>query len=363
MNLRTLLALLRKELTIMRHDPLVPRIILMMPLMVMLVAPLVTNLDVTGVNVAVVDNDRSMTSRRIVADLASVTDMKIIDIAPTYTDAIIDMEHGEADVIVTIPPHFARDFSAIDIEANGVNAMKGMLGSQYVSSSIAGSLAAIAAESGRPAPAATSVINRFNPTLNYRNYMIPALMVILLIVICGFLPALSIVREKETGTIEAMNVTPVSRFVFVLSKLIPYWLAGMLVITVGLVVGRAVYGLAPEGNIAAIYLAAILLSLVMSGMGVIVANSSDTMLQSIFVLFAFVIIFQLMGGLFTPISSMPDWAQAITYAIPPRYFIEILRAIYLKGATVGDLWMQYTILGSFAVVLCLLAALTYRKQS
>ena len=101
----------------------------------------------------------------------------------------------------------------------------------------------------------------------------------------------------------------------------------------------------------------------MSGMGVIVANSSDTMLQSIFVLFAFVIIFQLMGGLFTPISSMPDWAQAITYAIPPRYFIEILRAIYLKGATVADLWMQYSILGSFAVVLCLLAALTYRKQN
>ena len=187
-------------------------------------------------------------------------------------------------------------------------------------------------------------------------------MVILIIVICGFLPALSIVREKETGTIEAMNVTPVSRFTFVLSKLIPYWLAGLIVVTIGLIVGRAVYGLAPVGNIGAIYLATMLLALVMSGIGVIVANTSDTMLQSIFVLFAIVMIFQLMGGLFTPISSMPAWAQTITCAIPPRYFIEIIRAIYLKGATVADLWQQYLILAAFALTLSLLAALTYRKR-
>ncbi|MDE5786691.1 MAG: ABC transporter permease [Duncaniella sp.] len=363
MNLRTLIALLRKEFNIMRHDPLVPRVIIMMPLMVMLVAPLVANLDVSDVKVTVVNNDRSMTSRRIIADLAAVPDMTIYDVASTYPEALVTVEDGNADVVVTIPRHFARDFSRIDIEANGVNAMKGMLGSQYVSSSIAGSLAAMAAEHGASAHAPASVINRFNPTLNYRNYMIPALMVILIIVICGFLPALSIVREKETGTIEAMNVTPVSRFTFVLSKLIPYWLAGLLVVTIGLIVGRTVYGLAPEGNIGAIYLATILLALVMSGIGVIVANTSETMLQSIFVLFAIVMIFQLMGGLFTPVSSMPSWAQAITCAIPPRYFIEIIRALYLKGATVADLWQQYVILATFALILSLLAAITYRKQN
>lgn len=362
MNLRTLIALLRKELNIMRHDPLVPRIIIMMPLMVMLVAPLVANLDVSDVKVSVVDNDRSMTSRRIIADLASARDMTVYDIAGTYPEALVTVEDGDADVIVTIPRNFARDFSRIDIEANGVNAMKGMLGSQYVSSSIAGTLAAIALERGAVLPPTASVINRFNPTLNFRNYMIPALMVILIIVICGFLPSLNIVREKETGTIEAMNVTPVSRFTFVLSKLIPYWLAGLLVVTIGLIVGRAVYGLAPEGSIGAIYLAAILLALVMSGIGVIVANTSETMLQSIFVLFAIVMIFQMMGGLFTPVSSMPEWAQTITCAIPPRYFIEIIRALYLKGATVADLRQQYLILAAFALTLSLLAAVTHRKQ-
>ncbi len=363
MNFRTLLALLRKELNIMRHDPLVPRIIVMMPLMVMLVAPLVTNLDVNNVNVTVVDNDHSMTSRRIIADLSAASTITLYDVAGNHTEAMKTVEDGDADVIVTIPPHFARDFSVIDIEANGVNAIKGMLGSQYVAASIGGSLAAIAAQQGAPLTQAGSVINLFNPTLNYRNYMMPALMVILIIVICGFLPALSIVREKETGTIEAMNVTPVSRFTFVLSKLIPYWVAGLIVVTIGLIVGRAVYGLAPAGNIAAIYLATMLLALVMSGIGVIVANSSETMLQCIFVLFAIVMIFQLMGGLFTPITSMPAWAQAVTYAIPPRYFIEIIRSLYLKGATITELWLPYTILSAFALALSLLAALTYRKQN
>lgn len=187
-------------------------------------------------------------------------------------------------------------------------------------------------------------------------------MVVLLILICGFLPALNLVSEKESGTIEAMNVTPVGRFTFVLSKLIPFWAVGLLVVTVGMLVGWLVYGLVPAGHIAYIYLAAILFTLVMSGLGVSIANRSSTLLQSIFVMFAFIVIFQLMGGLFTPIASMPRWAQVLTYAIPPRYFIEIMRAVYLKGAGIADLWQQYAALAAFALLFCLVAAKTYRKR-
>ena len=130
-----------------------------------------------------------------------------------------------------------------------------------------------------------------------------------------------------------------------------------------MLVGWLVYGLIPEGNIGAIYLAAILFSLVMSGLGVSIANQSATMLQSIFVMFAFIMIFQLMSGLFTPIGSMPPWAQAITYAIPPRYFIEIMRAVYLKGATVIELRTQYLILAAFSIILLLIASATYKKRA
>lgn len=365
---RILKALLRKEIALMRRNPIIPKIILIMPLMVMLVIPLVANLDVKNVSVAVVDNDHSQLSRRIIADMGASDFLTLSSVSDSHNEAMLDIENGNADALITIPGNYERDLAAgngvVDIEANGVNAIKGMLGVQYVARSVTSTLGSWQKESGLNFPnAENSIINRYNPTLNFRNYMIPALMVVLLIIICGFLPALNLVSEKESGTIEAMNVTPVSRLTFVLSKLIPFWIIAILVVTVGMIVGWLVYGLIPDGNIGAIYFATILFSLVMSGLGVFIANKSSTMLQSIFVMFAFIMIFQLMSGLFTPIQSMPQWAQYLTYAIPPRYFIEIMRSVYLKGASIVELWQQYAALTGFAMLLLLLSALTYKKQS
>lgn len=368
MKPRILKALLQKEIKLMRRNPIIPKIVLIMPVMVMLVLPLVANLDVKNVEVAVVDNDHSQLSRRIIADIQAAETLTVFIVCNTHDEAMMIVEKGKADVILTIPPNYTKKLingnASVDIEANGVNATKGMLGAQYVSKSLTSTLDQWFKENGTTLPRADiSVINRYNPTLNFRNYMIPALMVVLLIIICGFLPALNLVSEKESGTIEAMNVTPVSRFIFVLSKLIPFWMVGLLVVTVGMLIGRFVYELIPEGNVWAIYFATILFSLVMSGLGVAIANKSATMLQSIFVMFAFIMIFQLMGGLFTPIRSMPQWAQYITYVIPPRYFIEIMRSVYLKGSTVMELWVQYACLTGFALLTCLLAALTYKKRN
>lgn len=367
MKLLILRALLRKEVALMRRNPLIPKIIVGMPLMVMLILPLVANLDVKNAGVAVVDNDCSLLSRRIIADIGASPYLTVTCHAGNHNEAFEVVEKGDADVILTIPPHYSRELGStdnvVDIEANGVNATKGMLGAQYVSQSVAGTLLQWKREHGlEDTLSGMSVVYLYNPTLNFRNYMIPALMVVLLIIICGFLPALNLVNEKETGTIEAMNVTPVSRFVFVLSKLIPFWIIGLVVVTVGMAVGRLVYGLTPAGSIWAIYLATILFSLVMSGLGVTIANKSATMLQCIFVIFAFIMVFQLMSGLFTPIRSMPQWAQYITYAIPPRYFIEIMRSVYLKGASITDLWVEYSALTAIGAAMSLLSALTYNKR-
>ena len=369
MNLRTLKILLIKEIQLMRRNPFIPRIIVAMPLMVMLILPLVANMDVRNVGIAVVDNDRSQLSRRMIADMDASEFLSVNGCEYTYRDALRLIEQGDADAIVAIPADYSKrlslgDMPQIEIDANGVNATKGMLGARYAAQSISSTLTEWQKAQGKDTPvSATSVMNRFNPTLDFRNYMIPALMVVLIIIICGFLPTLNLVSEKESGTIEAMNVTPVGRLTFVLSKLIPYWVVGLLVVTVGMIIGWLVYGLVPAGNIADIYIAAILFSLVMSGLGVTIANKSATILQSIFMMFAFIMIFQLMGGLFTPIASMPQWAQYFTYAVPPRYFIEIMRSVYLKGASISDLMPQYLALSGFAVMLCAIAALTYKKRS
>lgn len=371
MNIRTLGILLRKEILLMKRNPFIPRIIIAMPLLVMLVLPLVVNLDVKNVGIAIVDNDRTELSRRIASDMSASEALSVKAICFSYEDALSLVENGKADAIVVIPADYSKKLSIggevprLEVDANGVNATKGMIGANYAAQSAIATLKKwMGEQAGVEIDAyGGSVVNLFNPTLDFRNYMIPALMVVLIIIICGFLPALNLVSEKETGTIEAMNVSPVGKFTFVLSKLIPYWIVGILVITVGMLIGWLVYGLVPAGNIVSIYLAAILFSLVMSGLGVAIANSSSTILQSIFVMFAFIMVFQLMGGLFTPVSSMPEWAQMVTYAIPPRYFIEIMRSVYLKGATVQDLWVQYLALSAFAIFLCGVAAKTYRKRS
>ena len=369
MNLKTLKILLKKEISLIKRNPIIPRLIVGMPILVMLIVPLVTTLDVKNVGVVVVDNDRTELSRRIVADMDASEYLSVSGCYFNYDEAFRQIENSSADAIVIIPKDYLHDLingkrPELDLKANGVNATKGILGAQYATMSVANTVTRWQKEQGIGLPLSVSVpVNLYNPTLDFHNYMIPALMVVLLIIICGFLPTLNLVSEKETGTIEAMNVTPVGRLEFVLSKLIPYWVVGILVVTVGILIGWLVYGLVPEGNVMYIYLAAILFSLVMSGIGVFIANKSATILQSIFMMFAFIVVFQLMSGLFTPIASMPQWAQYITYAIPPRYFIEIMRSVYLKGAGMGDLWMQYALLFGFALLFCLVAAVTYKKRA
>ena len=193
--------------------------------------------------------------------------------------------------------------------------------------------------------------------------MIPALMIMLLILICGFMSAINIVTEKENGTIEQINVTPIGKFTFVLAKLIPFWLIGLFVITVAMFVAWLVYGLVPLGSFGNIYLATILFILGFSGFGVTVANISDNIQQTMFVMFFFVIIFMLLSGLLTPISSMPEWAQKFTIILPPRYYIEIMRAVYLKGTAFVEMWHNFAALGVFVVIFNLLATITYKKQT
>lgn len=179
----------------------------------------------------------------------------------------------------------------------------------------------------------------------------------------GFLPALNIVGEKESGTIEQINVSPISQLTFTLGKIIPYWIIGLVVITIGIVIARLVYGLSPQGGLLTIYCATGLFIVVMSSMAVIFANFSDNMQQVMFVMFFFVMVFILMSGLMTPVPSMPRWAQTVTCFIPPRYYVDIMRATYLRGASMADQWASFSMLGLFALLFTIAAILTYRKQN
>lgn len=364
--------LLEKEFKQLLRNPMLPRLLVVFPCVILLVLPWAANFEIKNMNLSVVDNDRSPYSTRLVQKAGASEYFHLVDVSSSYEKAMECIEKGDADLILEIPPHFERDLlkngvANVLISANTVNGTKGTLGSSYLSNIVNAYAAEIRPPgSGSTPPAPTIEITtqgRFNSYLDYKIFMVPALMAQLLMMLCGFLPALNIVGEKEFGTIEQINVTPVSKFTFILAKLIPYWVAGILILTLGIILAWLVYGLVPAGHIWLLYFFALLFIIVVSGMGLVVSNYSQTMQQAMFVMFFFVIIIMLMSGLFTPINSMPEWAQDITIVNPLKYFIQVTRMVYLKGSGFGDLMVQFAALLFMAVLLNGWAVFSYKKNS
>ena len=366
--MKILLVLIDKEIRQFWRNRFLPVMTIVFPILVMLIFPWITTMEVRNVGVVVVDGDRSSASRRLVSKIGASDNFSLLGTAPDFNSALAALEAGEADIIVEIPDGFgeirAEEHRNVSISANGVNAVKGALGTQYMLQTVMRTQAELLGEKMPFSPADDiAVLNLYNPTLEYRFYMIPALMIILMIMLGGFLPALNLVIEKEKGTIEQINVSPVGRLPFTLAKLIPFWIIVLAVLSVAMLIARFVYGLTIAGSAGAIYSASVLFVLAMSGLGVTVANHSSTMQQTMFEMFFFVVIFVLMSGLITPVESMPEWAQWITRLLPPRYFVDIMRAVYLKGTTVAELWREYLALGGFALLFDTLAVVAYKKQA
>ena len=265
-----------------------------------------------------------------------------------------DIEKGKADIILEI-----RDGRYL-IAANAVNGTKGSLGSAYLSQIIASSQTP---SLGEGVGVGSHSLLLYNKHQNYKLFMIPALFAIVMMLMTGFLPTLNIVGEKEAGTIEQINVTPVAKWAFILSKLIPYWLIALFIITVCLLLAWLVYGITPAGPVALIYLLAMLLALFFSSLGLIISNYSDTMQQAIFVMWFFVVCLLLLSGLFTPTRSMPDWAYATTYVNPMHYFIEAIRTVFIRGGGFTAIAHQTFALAAIGLVMSGWAVVSYKKNS
>lgn len=370
--------LIEKEFKQIGRNSFLPRLILVFPLVMMLVLPWAANQEVKNVKLSVVDHDRSVCSGRLIQKVISSGYFILTDVSPTNDLAMNSIESGRADIILEIQNEFEENLiregvAKVMISANSVNGTSGGLGSSYLSAIIgdfAGEFSeeyASCSAGGRSSgelPAFTVTPRyRFNPQLDYKVFMIPALMVMLLTMLTGFLPALNIVGEKEAGTIEQMNVTPVKKLMFVLAKLIPYWIIGVVVMLICIGLGILVYGLYPQGSLLTIFLFASVYILTVSGMGLVVSNYSNTMQQAMFVMFFFVMILLLMSGLFTPVASMPQWAQKITILNPLKYFMEVMRLVYLKGSAFREMMPPFFALCGFAFVLNSWAIVSYRKSS
>lgn len=364
--MRTLRYLLEKEFKQIKRDRFLPRIIFLVPLLQLIILPFAANFEMRNIDLGVIDNDHSVLSRQLTEKIVSSGYFRLTHVSSGYDQAITSIESNESDLLLEIPIHFEKNLGRegqadVLVAANAVNGTKGGMGSSYLSQIIQD----FNREKGLThgvVPGGVRSTNLFNPHLNYKNYMVPGIMVFLLTIIGGFLSALNIVSEKEKGTIEQINVTPVPKTVFLLSKLVPFWIIGFILLTISAVVAWIVYGLVPVGNIGIIYLFAAVYLIAFTGFGLAISSISSTQQQAMFTAFFFIIIFALLSGLFTPISSMPGWAQTLTLFNPVRYFVEVMRMVYLKGSAFSDLTGQFVVVCLFALLFNVLAVVSYRKK-
>ena len=342
----TLKYLIQKEFIQIRRNSFLPKLIVVFPIMIMCVMPWVMQMEVKNIVVDVVDIDHTVESQRLIQQIAASNYFIFNGQKANYREAMKDIEKGRADVILEI-----RDGKYL-IAANAVNGTKGSIGSAYLSQIVSGA-----------ANTRTSSLTLYNKGQNYKLFMIPALFAIVVMLMTGFLPTLNIVGEKEAGTIEQMNVTPVSKWAFILSKLIPYWLIALFVITVCLLLAWLVYGITPSGSVWLIYVLAMLLALFFSSFGLIISNYSDTMQQAIFVMWFFVVMILLLSGLFTPTRSMPALAYLTTYINPMHYFIDAMRTVFIRGGTFANVAHQVLALLGIGLFMAVWAVQSYKKNN
>jgi len=346
--------LIHKEFLQIRRNAFLPRLIVAFPIMIMCVMPWVMQMEVKNIVVDVVDIDHTVESQRLIEQIAVSNYFIFGGQKASYTEAMKDIERGRADVILEI-----RDGKYL-IAANAVNGTKGSMGSAYLSQILRGTRNE---EGGTRNEEGGTKYTLYNPHQNYKLYMIPALFAIVMMLMTGFLPTLNIVGEKEAGTIEQMNVTPVSKWSFILAKLIPYWLIALFVITVCLLLAWLVYGLTPAGPVWLIYVLAMLLALFFSSLGLIISNYSDTMQQAMFVMWFFVVSIMLLSGLFTPTRSMPEWAYLTTYINPMHYFIDAIRTVFIRGGGFQNVVHQIIALLAIGAFMATWAVQSYKKNS
>ncbi len=356
--------LIQKEFLQIRRNSFLPKLIVMFPIVIMCVMPWVMSMEVKNIVVDVVDNDRSTRSQQLVHSIEVSNYFIFNGQKPSYKAALAEIEKGKADVVLVIPQDFDKQLALgrppqILIAANAVNGTKGSIGSAYLSQIVtAHTLPDHAALLSK-----VSTLLLYNKHQNYKFFMIPALFAIVMMLMTGFLPTLNIVGEKEAGTIEQINVTPVSKWAFILSKLIPYWLIALFVITVCLLLAWIVYGITPVGPVWLVYVLALLLALFFSSFGLIISNYSDTMQQAVFVMWFFIVCIMLLSGLFTPTRSMPQWAYATTYVNPMHYFIDAMRTIFIRGGSFANVAHQVFALLAIGLFMAAWAVQSYKKNS
>jgi ABC-2 type transport system permease protein len=372
--MRTIRFLLQKEfLQIFRNRAMLP-ILFAMPVIQLVVLAYAATYELREVNFALVDNDRSQYSRELVQKLESSGFFNLQGQFTNTLEAQNGLDRGEVKLVVQIPQNFEENLSSgqqVDIQLiiDAVDGTTGGLISSYTSAIISDfntEKTAIMATAG-PYPTVKLInlepLNWYNPNLDYITFMVPGILVMLVSMIGLFLSGMNIVRERELGTIEQLNVTPISKSQFMIGKLVPFWIIGMIDLAIGLILARYAFQIPFLGSVLTIMVIAGIYLVLVQSIGLLISTVSGTQQQAMFIAWFIMVIFLLMGGLFTAIESMPYWAQQLTLANPVAYFINIMRLVLLKGAGWAEVYKDVLILLGMIIILLGVSINRYKKTA
>lgn len=372
--MKTILFIIQKEFRqIFRNKGMLP-IIFVLPMVQLLILSNAASFEIKNIKFSCIDKDHSVASRELISKFEASKYFKIIENFESKKEADLQMQAGKVDVILEIPTHFERNLikektADLALSINAIDGAAAGVESVYILQIINGFNQKIQAqlyqynEESYVQPVNIVTIPSFwyNNTLNYKTFMVPGILVLLVTMLTLFLSSMNIVREKEIGTLEQINVTPILKYQFVIGKLFPFWILGLVILTVGLTIAKIVFSVPILGSIGLIYFFTSIYLLVILGIGLIISNFSDTQQQAMFIAWFFSVIFILMSGLFTPIESMPQWAQNLTLLNPIRYFVEIIRMVMLKGAGFSDISRPFFMIVLYAFALNGIAVWSYKK--
>jgi ABC-2 type transport system permease protein len=372
-GMRIIWALIRKEFLQIFRNPVLWKLVIFLPVAQLLVFPFAADLEMKELKVAILDYDQSLTSHDIQQSLEGTGYFRLVKDVTNYTEAQGAMDANKVDVIIKIPAHcekkiYRNEKAVIEITANAINNMKASVGVAYLQQFFMDffrTKTSLAIPSVKTAPAQIDVfISRwYNSEMDYKNIFVPGILAVLVSMIGAMLSTLNIVREKELGTIEQLNISPITKGQFFIGKMIPFFVIGMAEFGIGLLIMIFLFGIGIQGSLLVLLLFTAVFLLAMLGLGFMVSIFAENQVQSMFVIIFLFIVFILLSGLFTSLDSMPSWARILNLLNPIAHFITILKAIILKGSSLFDLRYYLIGISLFASIVTSITVIFYKNRA
>jgi ABC-2 type transport system permease protein len=348
-------------------------IIVIVPIVQLIILAHAATMEMKHIKLYVVDKDLSATSKKLINKFKGSPFFVINEFGFSVSEAESAMLQNKTDAILHIPVNFEKrlygeNSSDIQLLIDAINGLKAGLTNAYAYAVISGFNREILQERGSVMSINVNLKSIrtyysywYNPQLNFKFYIVPGILVILVSILGLFLTALNIVREKEIGTIEQINVTPIRKYQLLTGKLLPFWIIALFELGFGLVLAKILFDIPVEGSLFLLFSFAGIFLLVVLGIGLFISTIANTQQQVMFMVFFFMLTFILMSGIFTPEESMPNWAQKLNLLNPFSYFMRVIRMVLLKGSGFKEVFNEFVSITIFGIVVLSLAIWRYRK--